>query len=79
MLSHLVNSKLHSYKYLMYTSEITLVLFHSFSNHLNIRVQIVMILSSWGNWFSNLTSISMGTISGVNENLLLLLVRSVHL
>ena len=63
----------------MYTSEITLVLFHSFSNHLNIRVQIVMILSSWGNWFSNLSSISMGTISGVNENLLLLLVRSVHL
>ena len=31
----------------MYTSEITLILFHSLSNHLNIGVQIVRILSCW--------------------------------
>ena len=46
VLSHLVNSQLHSYQYFMYTSEITLVLFFSVSIHLNIGVQIVRILSS---------------------------------
>ena len=35
--------------FFMYTSEITLVLFYSFSNHINIGVQIVRILSSCGN------------------------------
>ena len=46
VLSNSVNSKLYSYSYFMYTNESTLVLFNSFSNHLNIRVQIVRILSS---------------------------------
>ena len=63
----------------MYTSEITLVLFYSFSNHLNIGVQIVRILSSWGSLFYDSSSILVGKISGVNKNPLLLLVRSVHL
>ena len=63
----------------MYTSEITLVLFYSFSNHLNIGVQIVRILSSQGSWFYDSSSILVGTISVFNENQLLLLVRSVHL
>ena len=63
----------------MYTSEITLVVFYSFSNHLNIRVQIVRILSSWDSWFYDLSSILMGTLSRLNENPLLLLVRSVNL
>ena len=62
----------------MYTSEMTLVLFYSFSNHLNIGVQIVRILSSLGSWFYDSSSILVGTISGLNENSLLLLVRSVQ-
>ena len=62
----------------MYTSEITLVLFYLFFNHLNIGVQIVRILSSWGSWFYDSSSILVGTISRLNENPLLLLVRSVH-
>ena len=63
----------------MYTSKFTLVLFHSFSNHFNIGVQIVRILGSWGSSFIDSYSIPVGTISGLNENPLLLLVRYVHL
>ena len=63
----------------MYTSEMTLVLFYSFSNHFNIGVQIVRILSNWGSLFYDSSSILVGTIFGLNENPLLLLVRSVHL
>ena len=63
----------------MYTSEIISLLFNSLSTHLNIGVQIVRILSSWGSWFYDSSSILMGTISGLNENPLLLLVRFVHL
>ena len=48
VLSHSVNTQLYSYQYFMYTNDFTLVLFYLFSNHLNIRVQIVRILSSWG-------------------------------
>ena len=62
----------------MYTSEMTLVLYYSFSNHLNIGVQIVRILSSLGSWFYDSSSILVGTISGLNENSLLLLVRYVQ-
>ena len=58
----------------MYTSEITLVLFYSFSNHLNIEVQIVRVLSSWGSRFYDSLSILVGMISRLNENPLLLLV-----
>ena len=58
----------------MYTSEITLVLFYSFSNHLNIGVQIVRILSSWGSWIYDSSSILVGTIFELNENPLLVLV-----
>ena len=65
--------------FFMYTSEITLVLFYSFSNHLNIGVQIVRIMSSWGSWFYDSSSIIVGTISGLNKNPLLLLVQSMHL
>ena len=57
----------------------TLVLFYSFSNNLNTGVHIVSILSSWGSWFYDSSSIAVGTISGLNEYPLLLLVRSVHL
>ena len=63
----------------MYTNKITLVFLYSFSNHLNIGVQIVRIFSSWGSWFYDSSSILMGTIFGLNENPLLLLVRSVPL
>ena len=63
----------------MYTNKITLVLFYSFSKHLNIGVQIVRILSSWGSWFYDSSSILMETISGPYENPHLLLVQSMHL
>ena len=53
----------------MYTSEITLVLFYSFSNHLNIGVQIVRIFSCWDSWFRDSLSILVGTISGLNKKI----------
>ena len=37
-------------------------------------VQIVRILSSWGSWFYDSSYILVGTISGLNENPLLLLI-----
>ena len=53
----------------MHTSEITLVLFYLFSNHLNNGLQIVRILSSWGSWFCDSLSILVGTISGLNKKI----------